>query len=153
MNPFLTTIIFLFFCCQTGLMAQEAQDDRYERRNSPNRHEGGNVNIHQDARIDTLLKRHIAYNQHQDGIEGYRVHIFFDAGNLSLNRATQAAGQFQELYPGDTAYISFSEPYYRVRVGDFRTRLDAEGYLQKIIRDYPNAFVIRDRINFPRLED
>ncbi len=153
MNFYFKTIIFLLFCCQTGLLAQVAQDGRYDRRNSPNQQEDGNISINQDARIDTLLKRHIAYNQHQDGIEGYRVHIFFDAGNLSLSRATQAANQFQELYPGDTAYISFSEPYYRVRVGDFRTRLDAEGYLQKIIRDYPNAFVIRDRINFPKLED
>jgi hypothetical protein len=113
----------------------------------------GAVVIHRDSRIDTLIKHHIQFNQSRDGIQGYRIHVFFDAGNLSLRRATEAAEHFQTLFPGDTAYISFSEPYYRVRVGDFRTRLDAEGYLQKINSDYPNAFVIRDQINFPKLED
>ncbi len=109
----------------------------------------GQIKIFQDSRIDTIIKKHIEYNRQQNGIEGYRVQVFFDAGNNSLNRATNVAEQFQLLFPGDTAYISFSEPYYKVRVGDFRTRLDAEGYLQQILPDYPNAFVIRDKINFP----
>lgn len=81
-----------------------------------------------------------------------RIHIFFDAGNQSLSRATQAAKRYQMLYPEDTAYISFNEPYYRVRVGDFRTRLDAEGHQQKISKNYPNAFVIKDKINPPPID-
>jgi len=112
----------------------------------------GAVIIHQDARVDSILQMHIAYNKQQKGIDGYRIQIFFDAGNNSLNRATAVAGQFQLLFPGDTAYISFSEPYYKVRVGDFRTRLDAEGFLQEILPDFPNAFVIKDKINYPKPE-
>ena len=88
----------------------------------------------------------------QNGMDGYRVQIFFDAGNNSLNRANNVVEKFQLLYPSDTAYVSFSEPYYKVRVGDFRTKLDAEGYLQEVLPDYPNAFVIKDRINFPKLD-
>jgi hypothetical protein len=148
-NHFLKLMLLLIFISALSGFAQESAAEKIIG-NQPG---SGNVVIHQDHKIDTLLKRHIQYNLHQDGIEGYRIHIFFDAGNQSLSRATQAARQFQTLYPGDTAYISFSEPYYRVRVGDFRKRMDAEGYLQKIISDYPNAFVIRDRINFPPLED
>lgn len=130
-----------------------AQDYLYQRHDPEHDQSGnGKVIIHQDSRIDTILKRHLEYNQQLDGIDGYRIHIFFEAGNQSLSKANQAARRYQMLYPGDTAYVSFSEPYYRVRVGDFRTRLDAEGYLQKIIRDYPNAFVIKDKINFPRID-
>ena len=40
--------------------------------------------------------------------------------------------------------------YYRVRVGDFRTRLEAEKFLRKISRKYPGAWVIQDYINFPK---
>jgi hypothetical protein len=112
----------------------------------------GKIEVYQDSWVDTILNRHIQYNHQQNGIDGYRVQIFFDAGNNSLNRASNVAEQFQLLFPGDTAYISFSEPYYKVRVGDFRTKLDAEGYLQEILPDYPNAFVIKDKINFPRLD-
>jgi hypothetical protein len=146
---FLKQILLLIFISPLSGFAQEGAAGKIIGDQSGN----GNVVIHQNPEIDTLLKKHIQYNLHQDGIEGYRIHIFFDAGNQSLSRATQAARQFQTLYPGDTAYISFSEPYYRVRVGDFRKRMDAEGHLQKILSNYPNAFVIRDRINFPPLDD
>ncbi len=111
----------------------------------------GDVKIIQDSRIDSIVKLHIAYNKSQDGIMGYRVQIFFDAGNNSLERAEAVATEYQTLFPADTAYISFTEPYYKVRVGDFRTRLEAEGFMQKILFDYPNAFVIKDRIRFPEL--
>ena len=140
-------ILFMF----TGPLAN-AQEFTSNKKDSLDNEEiiaNGQIKIHQDSRIDTIIKKHIEYNRHQNGIEGYRVQVFFDAGNNSLNRATNVAEQFQLLFPGDTAYISFSEPYYKVRVGDFRTRLDAVGYLQQIITDYPNAFVIRDKINFP----
>ncbi len=150
------TLVFLL-ALFTGFcgFSQEESQDTFQKGSAGifPINDDSSVVIHRDSRIDTLISRHIRYNQNQDGIMGYRIHIFFDAGNLSLRRATEAAEHFQTLFPGDTAYISFSEPYYRVRVGDFRTRLEAEGYLQKISRDYPNAFVIRDQINFPKLED
>jgi hypothetical protein len=111
----------------------------------------GSVEVIQDSRIDSIVKMHIAYNKTQDGMMGYRVQIFFDAGNNSLDRAEAAALEYQTLYPADTAYISFTEPYYKVRVGDFRTRIEAEGFMHKILGDYPNAFVIKDRIRFPEL--
>lgn len=111
----------------------------------------GNVQVIQDSRIDSLVKMHIAYNKTQDGIMGYRVQIFFDAGNNSLERAEAVATEYQTLFPTDTAYISFTEPYYKVRVGDFRSRVEAEGFMQRILPDYPNAFVIKDRIRFPEL--
>ncbi|MFP4469741.1 MAG: SPOR domain-containing protein [Bacteroidales bacterium] len=112
----------------------------------------GKVDVFQDDRLDSIVAMHIRYNKHKDGIDGYRIQIFFDAGNYSLRRANTAAEEYQMLYPGDTAYISFSEPYYKVRVGDFRSRFEAEVYLQQILGDYPNAFVIRDQINFPPLD-
>jgi hypothetical protein len=106
------------------------------------------IKIIQDPRVDSILKMNLEYNLYQDGIMGYRIQIFFDAGNLSLEKATTAAQDFQILFPGDTAYISFTEPYYRVRVGDFRTRLEARAYMEMILSEYPNAFVIRDKIRF-----
>ena len=107
----------------------------------------GNVQIIRDHRVDEIVKMHKVYNERKlSEAMGYRVQIYFDAGNNSLERAQTEARTYQMLYPDDTAYISFSEPYYKVRVGDFRTRLAAEGFLQQIIGVYPNAFVIKDRV-------
>jgi hypothetical protein len=107
----------------------------------------GSVEVIRDQRVDEIVKMHKVYNERRENeTMGYRVQIYFDAGNNSLERAQTEARTYQMLYPDDTAYVSFSEPYYKVRVGDFRTRLSAEGFLQQIIGVYPNAFVIKDRV-------
>ncbi len=133
----------------------KAQDYFYQKPDKQKQgvEKEGTVKIYQDSRVDTLVARHIRYNQAHQEMDGYRIQIFFDAGNNSLSRAQRVVDEFMTLYPSDTAYISFSEPYYKVRVGDFRTRLEAQGYQQRIQRDFPNAFVIKDKIRFPKLEE
>jgi hypothetical protein len=117
-------------------------------------HEGGIVVI-QDPLIDTLLRDYTALrleileNPDSKAIPGYRIQIFFDSGLNSSDRAKQARDQFMFLYPEIPAYVSWKAPNYRVRAGDFKTRLDAEKALQLIIIDYPNAWVTKDEINFP----
>ncbi len=146
------SVLFLLFASDTK--AQEYAYQKLIKMDSIShiqQNNDGYVEIFQDSRIDSIVKMHVNYNKHQNGIMGYRVQVFFDAGNNSLDRANKVAEEFQLLFPGDTAYISFSEPYYKVRVGDFRMRIEAEGYMQKILGDYPNAFVIKDKIHFPEL--
>ena len=111
----------------------------------------GEVNIYTDPRIDDLLELHIAYNETFPVLDGYRIHIFMESGNEALVNAEEVKGKFEEKYDEIPAYITFGEPYYRVRVGDFRTRLEASQFLQKINRKYPNAWVIKDKINLPSL--
>ncbi len=111
----------------------------------------GEVNIYTDPRIDDLLELHIAYNETFPVLDGYRIHIFMESGNEALVNAEEVKGKFEEKYDDIPAYITFGEPYYRVRVGDFRTRLEASQFLQKINRKYPNAWVIKDKINLPSL--
>lgn len=113
----------------------------------------GKVEIIQDYRISQLIDKHTYLNHEFDEIQGFRIQIYFDSGNNSKKNAVIAKNEFLEKYNGAYAYISFKEPYYRVRIGDFRTLLDAEGYLQKIIRDYPYAFTVKAQINFPPLSN
>lgn len=112
----------------------------------------GHITIINDSKIDSLVKQHIEINKKSEGIDGFRVQIFFDAGNNALEKARALAQQFQTLYPTETAYVSYAEPYYRVRAGNFRTRLEAQGFLQKIKYDFPNAFIIKDKVIPPVLE-
>lgn len=117
----------------------------------------GNVKVYQDPYVDTLLQYYESVwemkSQDPDnkGIEGYRVQIFFDSGSHSGDRAMKEKEVFEEDHPEVPAYVTWRAPNYRVRVGDFRTRLEAENFLQKIKKDYPNAWVIKDEINFPKL--
>lgn len=114
--------------------------------------QSGRVEVISDPRIDQLVEKHIYLNQHLSTLDGWRVQIFFDSGANSKRRASDALNRFTALYPETQAYLSFKEPYYRVRVGDFRTRLEAEGFMKAIAADYPNAFAAADMINPPPLD-
>ncbi|MCX6247183.1 MAG: SPOR domain-containing protein [Bacteroidetes bacterium] len=112
----------------------------------------GQIQIVQDERVDLLVSKHVQINQNRNGMEGYRIQIFFDSGNNSKTKAQSINEGFKAKYPDVGAYLSFKSPNYKVRVGDFRTRLDAQRFLNEIIDEYPNAWIIADRINLPKVE-
>jgi len=103
-----------------------------------------------DARIDSLLQLHIMQNKRFPTMPGYRIQIYKESGNSALDSSLAVRDRFNARYAEIPAYISFNEPYYRVRVGDFRTRLEAVRFLEKIKRRYPLAWDIKDEIRFPR---
>lgn len=101
-----------------------------------------------DMALDSLLKLHKSYNAKYKSISGYRIQIFKGSGNSALENARTYEEDFSEKYNDTPTYLSFQEPYYRIRVGDFRSRLDAIKFLTTIKGDYPSAFVIQDNIEF-----
>jgi len=115
----------------------------------------GRVIVIQDDLVDSVLQDYaqlrlrIMENPDNKAIPGYRIQIFFDSGLNSSDRAKQAMDEFLLKFPEIPAYVSWKAPNYRVRIGDFKNRLEAERTLQLIIIDYPNAWVIKDEINFP----
>jgi hypothetical protein len=56
---------------------------------------------------------------------------------------------FTARYPDIPVYLTWQAPYFKVRVGDFSTRMEAAGFLNKIKKNYPIAWVIRDKIKYP----
>lgn len=104
-----------------------------------------------DPRIEDLVELHITYNKAFPLIDGYRIQLIMRAGNSALDEVNQIKTEFEESQPSINTYVTFREPYYRLRVGDFRTRLDAIKFMESIKRSYPQAWVIKDKIAFPEL--
>jgi hypothetical protein len=119
--------------------------------------ENGHVVIVQDPRIDTILNKHLEMNEalllntDNFAIDGYRIQIFEESGNKSSTRAREVMSEFSYKYPDMPTYLTWQAPNFKVRVGDFRTRMEAEGFLKKIKKNYPIAWVIRDKIKFPSI--
>jgi hypothetical protein len=107
--------------------------------------------IHADPRIAELVDLHITYSEEFPLIDGYRIQLEMSSGNAALDKLNEIKTEFEEKYPETKTYIIFREPYYRLRIGDFRTRLEAVEFLDRIKRDYPHAWVIKDKIEFPEL--
>jgi hypothetical protein len=112
----------------------------------------GKITINQDENISKLLQDHKTFNKNQTGIVGYRIHIFFDSGNNSKSKAYSIKTQFMAEYPDVEAYIIYQEPNYKVKVGDFRTRIDAQRFQKEISNEYKNAFIIKEIINLPKIQ-
>ena len=86
---------------------------------------------------------------------GYRVLVFDDntpstAQHAAQTRRQQIAARFPEF----AVYVQFNSPYWRVKVGDFRTRSDAENALAAIRQAFPQFAaqlrIVRDHINSPK---
>jgi len=112
----------------------------------------GTVKIIQDPAIDLLVQKHIRVNETRDGISGYRIQIFFDSGTNSKIKATTVCEEFRRRYSATGIYLNFISPNYKVRVGDFRTRLDAFRFLQELQVYYPSAYVVADQIRLPNID-
>lgn len=112
--------------------------------------DAGSLRVIADPRLDTL--QHLSSRlQRIQQIEGFRIQIFMESGNEAVSRADQAINRFRDAFPNHKTYLTFGQPYYRVRVGDFRSRLEAEGQLRHITRFFPQAFIIKDMIEPPLL--
>lgn len=110
------------------------------------------LSIERDARLDKMLDWHIEKNKNREGMEGFRVEIFFSSSPDAKEKALETKADFLSEYPEFPVHIKFIAPNFRVRVGDFRTKNEAWKLYKEIKRNYPTAFVVPDIINFPQLK-
>ncbi|MEG1910671.1 MAG: hypothetical protein RR190_06840, partial [Bacteroidales bacterium] len=87
--------------------------------------------------------KHIEYNQNFPP-QGFRLILFVQSGNHSKNACTEAKNLFLASYPFESAYVIFDEPYFKLKVGNFRTRMQAQYFLNLIKTTYPQAYIAKD---------
>ena len=107
----------------------------------------GSVTIKGDVTVTQMVEKHVELNNRVKTIPGFRVQIASFSGVNSKNSAFDLRTRFQTDYPETQVYIVFDEPNFKVKVGDFHTRLEAYAFLQQI-RDTYKGYIIKDNI-FP----
>jgi len=110
----------------------------------------GSVLIVKDERLDKITEFIGRKRESIEGtlIDGYRIQIFF-AESRTITQTQKAT--FINLYNEQKAYIDYLAPNYRIRVGNFRTKLQAEKFKQELISTYPTSIVLKDKIELPLL--
>jgi hypothetical protein len=81
-------------------------------------------------------------------IEGFRIQITSFSGVNSKTSIETVAEQFKQLFPDIPCYITYSEPNFRLKVGNFSTKIEAYKALQKIAPFFAGAFVLKDQVDF-----
>lgn len=106
-------------------------------------------NIIQDARVNELVLKHVLINETQKGkIKGYRVQIHFGQEKA---KAQDIKSKFMALHKDIPSYLDYQQPYFKIRVGDFRTKLEAYKLLQDILGEFSGSFIVSDDIELPEL--
>ncbi|MEW5845766.1 MAG: hypothetical protein AB1777_05800 [Bacteroidota bacterium] len=111
----------------------------------------GNITIRQSEAITQLHSIRYLHNAKSPGMDGYRIRIFFELGQFARKNSEDVMQAFMEKYPGIPVYQNYQNPYWKISVGDYRSREEAIKFYNQIINDYPKAFIIAERINFPPL--
>jgi hypothetical protein len=101
----------------------------------------------QDSLVKVLVKRHIALGQAQKSMPGYRVQIYFGPDR---NNAIEIREEFESRFRDIPAYLSYQQPNFKIRAGDFSDRLTALSFLKEIQAIYSSAFIVRDDVQLPK---
>ncbi len=102
------------------------------------------IEIHQDSRIDRAFPQ----KQNKEVI-GFRVQIGFDADKSAIE---SIRNRFISTNPKIDTYMSFDAPYFNLKVGDFRTEIEAQKFAEKIQGEFSLNIVHREIINIPRID-
>ncbi|APA64806.1 MAG: SPOR domain-containing protein [Maribacter dokdonensis] len=100
--------------------------------------QGAKVTIQQDQKIDQLLE---VYKTSLSNNEYYRIQVGF--GNYA--KAKEIKANVEEDFPELVSKIDFDSPTYRVRVGRFTSKLDAERKFNEVRVKYPNAMLLKPK--------
>ncbi|HEX8608480.1 MAG TPA: SPOR domain-containing protein [Pedobacter sp.] len=125
----------------------------------------GRVTIEKDPLIDSLIAKRIELSiapprassagvvATKPGVivaqMGYRVQVFYGSDRRQV---FNEQAKFNALYPSHNTYITYKQPNYYLRVGDFRSRLDAQRFMNELRPTFPTLFIFREKINAPSLD-
>jgi len=111
----------------------------------------GSVEVIKDPRIDNLVRKQSEIIPPATGpqINGYRIQLFFDSNKTLVD---QARVKFISRFPKVDTYVTYNAPNYFLKVGDFRTELDAARIKAEVSADFPTSFIVHEKVNLPRID-
>ena len=83
------------------------------------------INIEVDSLLEANYYKFMLRNSKVSGVPGYRIRIFAESGVGAKEEQQRARARFLSHYPKIDAYYRYDEPYFKVYVGDCRTRSEA----------------------------
>jgi hypothetical protein len=153
----LLIFVSLGFASGIGLTQSPVKTSDLFRRSDNNSY-SGQLNIIQDSAIDTLLIRYILmnYNVYKNhgyyGMEGFRIQIYSSSNRNAREESNKARAEFISKFPDIVSYPLYAEPgYFKIRAGDFRTKTEATRLFLIVSKEFPDAYLVPDIINFPDL--
>lgn len=108
----------------------------------------GHVTVIQDTAVAQLMRRYATLNDTRQSMPGYRIQVYF---GTDRSKASEIRSEFIKDHPDTEAYLIYHQPNFKVRVGDYKTRLEALKAMTLISAFYPAAFIVKDEVPLPKI--
>ncbi|MES2517177.1 MAG: SPOR domain-containing protein [Bacteroidota bacterium] len=103
--------------------------------------------MHVNKRLDAILDTIAMRNKSIKFTNGFRIQIYVGNDRKSADDAKIYTYQkYPEIFP----YLSYQQPIYKVKIGDFLNRMDAERYFADLKDLYPSAMILPDRVEIKK---
>lgn len=102
----------------------------------------GSVRVETSAHIDEMLAQKKEYNKSIDSYDGYKIQIYYG----TEKKCYEVKEEFDLLFPDTETVIIFSTPQWKLQVGNYKTRLEADHAIVNIKKEYPAAIVLATKI-------
>lgn len=158
-------IFLLFSLLAWGCLTALAQTDQtpatiFDELDKPGLGKG-TVEIYQDPAIRQMVGKHLSgenieRNNHQVFLkmQGFRAQVF--SGNNQRKSKEEAARKerlIKEMYPDLPTYITYTAPFWKLRVGDFRSREEAYSLMRELKDAFPSfakeMYIVKDEVKIP----
>lgn len=115
-----------------------------------------------EHRVPDRLMRGEASRGVQRTVEGFRIQVYSTQEKSTAERRLEEARNWWEdvqdrsdvpddLFPEQLpTLIEYRQPYYRVRIGSFAEREQADEALELVQREFPDAFIARSTVTIAR---
>lgn len=110
------------------------------------------VIVHKDARMDQLTNKQIQANKRASLLtssgqyKGYRVQV---VSTSNRDQAFKVKGELISKFPDQKTYALFQSPNFKVRIGNFIKKADAEKFKLQLAKLYATGvFVVEDAIDY-----
>ena len=105
------------------------------------------VTISEEPAITKMMELYTGVNKvttSNQMIDGFRIQLM---ATTDRRKVDQVMSSFSSIYQGVPVTWSQAQPYYRIRVGAFAKRDGAANYLQTIKKNYPDAYIVTDKVS------
>jgi len=104
--------------------------------------------ISQSPIINQLIEKRTANNLRDQTTDGYRVQLF---SGTNRGEAQIEKSKAEILFEDQTVHLIYNQPYFKVRVGDYRTKLEAIRMQELLKEHFENMFIVKDNISLPEI--
>lgn len=114
--------------------------------------DGGEVKLTCSPAINNLLNLHVKVNEKHKSFSGYRIQIYSTSSfGANVNDLKKMRDNFEIAFPDIPAYLNYFDPDFKIRVGNFHSRLECIPALHRIKKQYPSSYPVKTDIKIDEL--